>query len=329
MKVLFVASGNKKVGSVSSFVRTQYESLRAEGLDMLLYPVTGHGFRGYMHHLRRLHQIIRDEGVDIVHAHYSTCGILAWLAAFGLHTKVFVSILGSFPSKSAKLYRVRFFIKHIWAGALTKSRRTASQLGLDLPVVANGVNLEQFALVEQAEARKRVGFEAEKRYIVFVSNPVRIEKNWSLAQAAVEALNLRRRQNGEADAELVAVFDKPHDEVVDYMCAADCLLLTSLSEGSPNVIKEAMACNLPIATTDVGDVHERLDGLDGCYVAASYNPEELASLLDSALSFGNRTDDGEPLTYGRRTDGRQALIRQGLTTKQVARRLIEIYNNLK
>ena len=329
MKVLFVASGNKKVGGVSSFVRTQYESLRAEGLDMLLYPVTGHGFQGYMHHLYRLRRLIRIEKPDIVHAHYSTCGILAWLAAFGLHTRVFVSILGSFPRKSAKLYRVRFFIKHIWAGALTKSRRTARQLGLDLPVVANGVNLEQFVLKEQSEARRRVGFEAEKRYIVFVSNPARIEKNWSLAQAAVDALNVRRHERGEADAELVAVFDKPHDEVVDYMCAADCLVLTSLSEGSPNVIKEAMACNLPIVTTDVGDVNERLDGLDGCYVAKTYNPEELATMLDSALAFGNHTDGGEPLIYGRRTDGRQALIRQGLTTKQVARRLIEIYNNLK
>ena len=310
MKVLFIASGNKRVGGVSAFVRSQFESLQREGLDMMLYPVTGHGLRGYLRHLRSLRKLIKTERPDIIHAHYSTCGILAWLAALGTHSKIFVSILGSFPNKSMKLYRVRFFIKHIWSGALAKSQRTAKQLGLDLPIVPNGVNLSQFVIAEQKEARKQVGFADDKKYVIFVSNPARVEKNWSLAEQAVKELN-------RSDVELVAVFDKPHDEVVKYMCAADVLLMTSLSEGSPNVIKEAMACNCPIVTTDVGDVHERLDGLEGCYVAKTYDPHEIATLLKKTIAFGGRTD------------GRNALLAQHLTSEQVAQRLIDIYRSLK
>ena len=165
------------------------------------------------------------------------------------------------------------------------------------------------AIIEQAEARERVGFADDKKHVIFVSNPGRVEKNWSLAKTAVEQLK-------SDNVELVPVFDKTHDEVVDYMCAADCLLLTSLNEGSPNVIKEAMACNLPIVTTDVGDVHERLDGLEGCYIAETYQPQEMADLLKQALSFNTRTR------------GRDALFAQHLTTQQVATRLIEIYDRL-
>ena len=100
------------------------------------------------------------------------------------------------------------------------------------------------------------------------------------------------------------------------MCAADVLLMTSISEGSPNVIKEAMACNCPIVVTDVGDVHERLDGLGGCYVAKTYEPSELSELVKKVL------------LYGKRTDGRKTLLSQGLTTEMVAKSIIGVYNEV-
>src|SRR5207248_489562 len=47
--------------------------------------------------------------------------------------------------------------------------------------------------------------------------------------------------------------------IPSYLNAADCLALASLREGSPNVVKESLACNLPVVATDVGDVAERLE----------------------------------------------------------------------
>ena len=309
MKVIFIASGNKSVGTVSAFVRSQYESLQREGLDMILFPVIGKGWKSYAKAMIRLHRLVRRQKPDIVHAHYSVCGVVAALATLGTKTKVVVSILGSFPTHSFKWRWVRFFIKHVWNATIVKSKRTANQLGIDLPVVPNGVNLDQFSLVDKEEARKKCCFEEGKRYVIWCSHPSRSEKRFSLAQEAVTALN-------DPNVILYPVFDKVHDEVVDYMCAADVLLLTSVCEGSPNVIKEAMACNCPVVSTDVGDVDWVTGGIEGTAVVPYGDVEALRKGLCSALAFHSRTQ------------GRERIKTLGLTIESVARKIKTIYDTL-
>lgn len=308
MKVLFVASGNKSVGKVSAFVQSQFDSLKEEGLKMVLFPVVGHGWKGYAKNLFALRRLIKKEKPDVVHAHYSSCGYLASLASLGLKTKTVVSILGSFPTVSRKLKLVRFFIDHVWDATIVKSERTRSQLDRALPVIPNGVNIERFTIIDQETAREIVGFEKDKKYVIFVSNPARPEKQFDLAQAAVERLN-------DSTVHLVPVFNKTHDEVVNYMCAADVLIMTSISEGSPNVIKEAMACNCPIVVTDVGDVRWVTDGVEGTYVSNSFDSKEIAELLRRALDFGKRTL------------GRERILELGLTSSLVAQSLLRVYHD--
>ena len=306
MKVLFIASGNKVAGRVSAFVQSQYDSLEKEGMEMLLYPVVGHGWKGYLRNFRKLRRLILKEKPDVVHAHYSSCGYLAALAAMGQKTKKVVSILGSFPTESRKLKFVRFCMDHVWHVTLVKSERTRAQLDRDLPVVPNGVDLDLFPLTSQDEARERVGFGKEGKYVIFVSDPARPEKQFGLAEEAVRLLH-------DESIHLVPVFNKPHSEIVAYMCAADVLIMTSANEGSPNVIKEAMACNCPIVVTDVGDVRWITEGVDGTYVSNTFEPEELSGLLNKALEFGARTQ------------GRKRIVDLGLTSERVAQKLIRIY----
>ena len=307
MKVIFVASGNKNVGSVSAFVQSQFDSLKEEGLDMILFPVVGHGAKAHLRAARRLRKLVRKEKPDIVHAHYSVCGYVATIATLFLKPKVVVSILGSFPRKNRKWKQVRFFIKHVWDKTLVKSRRTANQLGIDLPVIPNGVNLEQFNLLDQKSAREACHFDDDKKYVIWCSNPSRSEKRFSLAQKAVAHLR-------NDSIVLYPVFDHPHDEVVRYMCAADALLLTSVSEGSPNVIKEAMACNCPLVSTDVGDVRWVTEGVEGTYVAEHDDAATLGECIKNALSFNGRTK------------GREAIVKKGLSAKSIAQRIIALYN---
>lgn len=309
MKVIFVASGNKAVGTVSAFVSSQYESLRLAGLDMMIFPIRGRGWKSYAKSIAGLRRTLKYERPDIVHAHYSICGLVAAFAACGTKTKVVVSILGSFPRQSFKLRWVRFFIRHVWDATLVKSQRTADQLGIPLPIVPNGVNLNQFSLIDQETARRRCGFKAGKQYVVWCSNPARSEKRYSLAQRAVALLS-------DPDVLLVPVFDKAHSDVVDYMCAADVLLLTSVSEGSPNVIKEAMACNCPVVSTDVGDVAWVTGGIDGTKVVPNDDAEALSEGLRYALAFN------------RRTEGRHRIESLGLTTEQTAEKIMAIYDSL-
>lgn len=317
MKVLFVASGNKKVGEVSSFVQSQYDSLTAEGLDMTLFPVKGKGWRGYAKAVFSLRKLLKQEKPDIIHAHYSICGFVASLATIGMlrKPKIVVSILGSFPTRNNKWKMVRWSIKYLWNATIVKSQRTASQLELPVNIIPNGVNLEIFKTIDNAEARKIVGFEKNKKYVIWCSNPERPEKNWSLAQASMSGL----------DAELAAVYNKTPDEVCLYMNAADCLLLTSDSEGSPNVIKEAMACNCPIVTTNVGDVEERLINLEGCYIIQDEDcrfadKQKAARLTARELS--------KALAFEKRTNGRQRIIDDKLEISQIAKRIKDIYDNL-
>lgn len=294
-----------------------------------MFPVVGHGWKGYARNIKALRQQIRQEQPEIVHAHYSTCGFLVTLAALGVryrHTsgvnkpKVFISILGSFPTKNLRYKVIRWFIQRMWDGALTKSERTRNQLDLPLAVVPNGVNLDIFHPVEQASCRQQVGFEDTKKYVVWCSNPERVEKNWPLAKAAVELV-----QKDIKDVELVPVFNRTPQEVATYMNAADCMLLTSDSEGSPNVVKEAMACNCPIVTTDVGDVTERLKDLDGCYIVKDNdlrftNMQVVAPMVAEALE--------KVLVKGERTMGYQRIQTDGLAIDAIAVRIIEIYRNL-
>lgn len=309
MKVFFVCSGNKQVGEVSAFVQSQYESLCHEGIDLTLFPVRGKGWKSYVRAAIKLRHAVKKERPAIVHAHYSVCGLVATFATLFSPTKVVVSILGSFPKRNFKLRWVRFFINHVWNATIVKSQRTANQLGIELPVIPNGVNLEQFEITDQIEARTACDFSEGKKYIIWCSNPSREEKRFCWAEEAVRLLH-------DDNVILFPVYDKPHDEVVKYFCAADLLLLTSVSEGSPNVIKEAMACNCPIVSTDVGDVSWVTHGVEGTYIAPCGDTKALAKCI------------GQALARSKRTIGRERILELGLTTDTVAKKIISIYESI-
>ena len=114
------------------------------------------------------------------------------------------------------------------------------------------------------------------------------------------------------NAELHAFDNTPNTETPYWYNAADVVLMTSKWEGSPNVIKEAMACSRPIVAVNVGDIAERTSGVEGCYVAQSRDPEELASLIEKALAFSQ-------------TKGRERIIADGLDSHDVNQKLINMY----
>jgi glycosyltransferase involved in cell wall biosynthesis len=157
------------------------------------------------------------------------------------------------------------------------------------------------------DSRAKLGFASDKYYLIWVSNPNRPEKNYKFAEEAVKLLN-------REDIELVPVYNTPNELLPFYYNAADVLLLTSLWEGSPNVIKEAMACNCPIVSTDVGDVAQLIDGVDGCYLA-DFDPNDFRQRIELALDFGHRTS------------GRKRIVELGIYSEAIAKKIIELYKS--
>ncbi|MBK7048530.1 MAG: glycosyltransferase [bacterium] len=111
------------------------------------------------------------------------------------------------------------------------------------------------------------------------------------------------------DVEILPVFKVPHDQIPLYMGAADVLALTSDHEASPCVIKEALASNLPIVSVRVGDVEERIAGVNGCFLC-SQTPSDVADKLQLALAHSGPTN------------GREAV--KTISLKETARRTISV-----
>ena len=148
-----------------------------------------------------------------------------------------------------------------------------------------------------------------KKYVLFAGAFDNQVKNSPLAKETVAALK-------DDNVELMELKGYSREEVTILMCAVDVLLMTSFSEGSPQVIKEAMTCGCPIVSVDVGDVKERTEGVEGCFVSETRTPQDLAVLLEKALVFQGKTR------------GREKLLADGLDNASVAQRLMAIYENV-
>ncbi|HMJ66304.1 MAG TPA: glycosyltransferase, partial [Candidatus Binatia bacterium] len=132
--------------------------------------------------------------------------------------------------------------------------------------------------------RKRLGWSRESFHVLFVSSSGDSVKRPWLARAAVAQMN-----NGDLPTELHYMRGIPTAEVPLWINASDAVLLTSAHEGSPNIVKEALACGVPVVSVDVGDVAERIDGIEGCHLAPA-DAAALAAKLRLVRQRGKRLD---------------------------------------
>lgn len=309
-----------------TFIAAQVNSLRDIGVELDVWHVDRQEkgravYRGVSGEARRL---VAAYEPDLVHVQYG--GVLASQITRAIRDRpVLVSfcgddLLGSPGGSRLDLVAGGFNILASRraaaraAGIVVKSRNLFEALPRTVDrrervwILPNGVDLSRFRPLDQRDCQRRLGWDSARKHVLFPASPDRTEKRFSLAEAAVTQLD-----GGTGHTELHSLAGVEHAGVPIWLNAADVVLLTSSREGSPNAIKEALACNAPVVSVDVGDVAERVEGVAGCYLAEA-TPADLADKLRCVFEGAGRSNGQERMSE--------------LSLERVAAKLRDVYGTL-
>ena len=327
MRILAVTNiyPTRLVPASGTFVEQQVKGLRQIGLkvDLLFVDRVSKGMSVYLSVGRQLCARIAKFQPDLIHIMYG--GVMADQATRSIKDlPTVVSFCGSdlLGEKYSRLFRkliagygvlASHRVAKRAAGIVVKSKILQDALPDDVNrskvrVIPNGVDLELFKPLDRYACRDRLGWNTNGFHVLFPATSVNPIKRFDLARASIEAV----KQNG-IPVEIHQLQRVTHNEVPVWLNASDVVLLTSAHEGSPNIIKEALACDLPVVSVDVGDVRERIEGIEGCYIGRP-DPDDLAAKL--SLVYVSQ----------RRIAGR--LNMQDLSLERVALRLKTFYQQL-
>jgi teichuronic acid biosynthesis glycosyltransferase TuaC len=306
VKVLIVCSGtttNKSFKKMKPFVYEQIKELEKLNIEFDVFLIEKKGVIGYLKSRKALMQTIKSTQFDIIHAHYGLSGMLAVLQ---FKVPVVISFIGSdINNFKGRLVLKLAMILSAHNIFVNKHLQIKAKIKKKYSIVPYGINFSETFPIEKSIAREIMKIPKDEIICLFGSSRNRMVKNFPLAEKAVRLCKNVKLYD------LHGNYDK--NEVINLINASDCVLLTSFNEGSPQIIKEALACNVPIVTTDVGDVRSVIGDTIGCYIC-SYEAEDVATKINEALTFGIRTN------------GRKNI--QHLDNVKIAERVALIYQSI-
>lgn len=293
----------------------QVEFLRRAGVDVDVFS-----FRGakrvwnYAKAWLRLRRQLRQGRYELVHAHWAQSALLAFPRRLPLVVTFHGCDLNGVKGSNGKTTAAGRLLRFVGRGVARRadaviavSEGVSANLPLAVPatVLPLGLDLDSVPLVPREAARRQLGLPLGENLVLFVGDPAETVKRYYLARQAVEKLN------ETLPAKLILGWGVPNRDILLLMNACDVLVLSSMQEGSPTVVKEALACNLPVVSLNVGDVASRLRGVAGCEVCGDDRPETIAGSLERVLKRGGRVN------------GRKAVA--DLDEAALTKKLVQIY----
>ena len=276
-----------------TFIKPIVDSLRADGHEVdIIHPGPIPTPLRYLSATLRVFFKTLSGSYDIVHGHYGLWCLVARLQWRAAVVSAFLGddLLGTFTpegkysKKSLLVVQISRWLCRVSDAATVKSEQMKKAAGReDVVVIADGIDFDLFHPIPRDETRAALGWDPDRYYVLFANNPQIPVKNFALAQAAIQRLAERG-----ITAELIVANGLPQTTVVEYMNASNVLILPSLAEGTPNVVKEAMACNIPVVATNVGDVLQVIGNTEGCSVCP-HDADALATGLEKALHYTGPT----------------------------------------
>jgi glycosyltransferase involved in cell wall biosynthesis len=305
-------------GGTAMFIPRQVEFLRAAGIEVDVFAFEG--ARRPLNYARawlRLRGRLRSGVYDLVHAQFGQSALVALPTHLPLVVTYrgddLLGIIGE-DGRYIVVGRLLHQLSHLVArradAVIVVAQHMTSHLppGVSPHVLPSGLDFQRFRTIPKEEARRHLGLPLAEPLVLFVGRPSLARKRFRLAQQAVEILGRT------LPARLIVGYEVPHADIPWLMNACDVLVFTSMQEGSPNVVKEALACDLPVVSVAVADVPERLAGIPGCEVCADERAETIAAALDRVLRRGGRVA------------GREAV--QDLDEHLLTQELIGIYRSV-
>jgi len=294
------------------FIKEQLESLRSIGTDNKVFFINSReeGKIEYLKSLFRLRKYLKTNKFDIIHCHHCFSAVILLLSGRSRSTRRLLSYQSD-PRNEGGLVLFWILIR-VFDRIILKNKPKETNLRKTV-YLPNGVNMDFFVPLDKKECKDKLGLDQEKRYVLFMDSYNR--RNCKRIDRYSETLEILRGQYGHNDLEPLVLTNTGRSLIPAYINACDLHILTSDFEGSPNSVKECMACNVPVVSTPVGNVQDLLNGIEGAYVAESFSSAELARLSHQALihkDFSSRT----------------TVMEKGLDMDTVARRLLDVYSNL-
>lgn len=294
------------------FVKEQIESLTHLGVSNEVFFMNSRdeGKKAYLEGLFKLRKHLRKNHYDLLHCHHSYSAIIFIFSGMAFGKKCILSYQNDPGKEGGKLL---FKFLYLFFNRIILKNKSSEIKKSKTVYLPNGVNTAFFMPKEKQSCKEQLGLDGNKRYIIFMdSYNLRTQKRIDRFK---ETMKILHEKYLLSDLEPLILTNTNRNLIPTYLCASELHMLTSDFEGSPNSVKECLACNVPVVSTPVGNVAELIGDVKGCYVSKSFEPEELAELTCKVLKADTFSS-------------REFVKTKGLDIETVGGKLLIVYKGL-